>query len=108
MINVTFCEIVYPAPEDDEDDYCPEGESTTRSDTVSFRELVRLMSEYSTPSCSPARGEVYEWMMTEPEQDYRTGEWIDRSMHFDRINPGRRAKYWRLAMQAAGILRGTK
>ena len=108
MINVTFCEIVYPAPEDDEDDYCPEGESTTRSDTVTFRELVRLMEDYRYPSCSPARGEVYEWMMTEIEQDYRTGEWIDRSMHFARINPARRAKYWRLAMQAAGILRGTK
>jgi hypothetical protein len=51
---------------------------------------------------------VYEWMMTEIEQDYRTGEWIDRSMHFARINPARRAKYWRLAMKAAGILRGTK
>jgi hypothetical protein len=104
MINVTFCEIVYPAPEDDEDDYCPEGESTTRSDTVTFRELVRLMRQYCTPSCSPARGEVYEWMMTEIEQDYRTGEWIDRSMHFARINPARRAKYWRLAMKAAGVI----
>lgn len=104
MINVTFCEIVYPAPEDDEDDYCPEGESTTRSDTVTFRELVRLMEEYRYPSCSPARGEVYEWMSCEPEPDYWTGEQVDKSLHFDRINPGRRAKYWRLAMKAAGVI----
>jgi hypothetical protein len=104
MIDVTFCETVYPAPEDDEDDYCPEGESETRSDTVTFRELVRLMRQYCTPSCSPARGEVYEWMMAEPEQDYRTGEHIDRSLHFARINPARRAKYWRLAMKAAGVI----
>jgi len=105
MINVTFCETVYPAPEDDEDDYCPEGESETRFDTVTFRELVRLMREYSTPSCSHGIGATYEWLNADPEQDYRTGEWIEKSLHFARINPARRAKYWRLAMKAAGVIK---
>jgi hypothetical protein len=48
---------------------------------------------------------VYEWLNCEPEPDYWTGEQVDKSLHFDHINPGRRAKYWKLAMKAAGVIK---
>jgi hypothetical protein len=104
MIKVIFCTTTYPPPDDD-DYYNPEGEAETRSDFVNFRELVELMRDYCYPSCSPPRGETFEWMNAEPEQDYRTGEHIDRSLHFARDNPSRRVKYWRLAMKAAGVIK---
>jgi hypothetical protein len=97
MIQITRIETVYPAPVDDDGDYCPDGEASSTDDSVSFRELVDLMREYSIPSCSPARGEPY--------QDPYSGEWTVTSVHYSRDNPPRMAKYWRAAMRAAGLVR---
>jgi len=98
-------ETTYSAPEGDED-YCSEGESMeTMHEPVTFRELVDLMREHAHPSCSPASGAPFEWLSTEPEQDYRTGEWTERTLHFSRANPPHAARYWRLAMKAAGLIR---
>lgn len=105
MIRITRIETVYPAPSDDEADYCPDGESTSTDDSVSFRELVDLMREHMHPSCSPARGETFEWVSSEAYQDPYTGEYTESSVHFSRENPPRMAKYWRAAMRAAGHVR---
>jgi hypothetical protein len=105
MIRVTRIETTYPAPIDG-DDYCPEPESVwANDDDVTFRELVRLMREHLHPSCSPARGDTREWLTTEAEQDWRTGEYTEHSLHYSRENPPRAAKYWRAAMRAAGFAR---
>jgi hypothetical protein len=106
MIKINLIETVYPAPADDEDDYCPDGESSTSMETVGFRELVELMREYSQPSCFPAVGETYEWLsQPDMEQDMFTGEYTERTLHYSHDNAPRWAKYWRRAMAAAGIIR---
>jgi hypothetical protein len=106
MILIHHYETTYPAPEGDED-YCPDGETEQLmvDEPVTFRGLVDLMREHAHPSCSPASGAPFEWLSTEPEQDYRTGEWTERTLHFSRANPPHAARYWRLAMKAAGLIR---
>jgi len=87
-------------------DECPDATVEDQStDEVSFRELVQLMSKFQHASCSPAIGATYEWLSTEPELDYITGDYITESLHFDRANEARKAKYWRKAMQLAGLAR---
>lgn len=102
MIRITRIETVYPAPADDEEDYCPDGESDSRDETVSFRELVDLMRDHCMPSCSHLRGTEGEWFSTEPYQDPYTGEYSEASLHYSRDNSPRMLKYWRAAMRAAG------
>jgi hypothetical protein len=105
MIQIKFIETVYAAPADEEEDYCPDGDASSTDDTVGFRELVALMrQQYSQPSCSPASGATSEWLSDWPDQDYRTGDWTERSMHYAPTNPPRSARYWKLAMRAAGII----
>ena len=85
-------------------DDCPDATVEDQStDEVSFRELVQLMKRFQYASCSPAIGAVYEWLSTEPELDYITGDYITESLHFDRSNEARKAKYWRKAMQLTGL-----
>jgi hypothetical protein len=108
VIKITLIETVYPAPDDDEDDYCPDGEASISTETVSFRELVELMREYSQPwrACVPAVGATYEWLsQPDMEQDMFTGEYTERTLHYSHDNAPRWAKYWRLAMVKAGIVR---
>ena len=100
MITITRIETVYPAPEDD--DYCPEGESTSQDETVSFRELVDLMRDHPMPSSSHLQGTQWEWLSSEAYQDPYSGEYTEHSIHFSRENPPRNLKYWRAAMIAAG------
>jgi hypothetical protein len=56
----------------------------------------------------PASGETYEWLTSYAEQDFRTGAYESESIHFCRSNPPRLAKYWRKAMEAAGILKSNR
>lgn len=102
MITISRIETVYPAPDYDEDDYCPEGESTSQNETVSFRELVDLMREHPMPSSSPLQGTQWDWLSSEPYQDPYTGAYVEYSIHFAPKNPARNLKYWRAAMIAAG------
>lgn len=102
MITITRIETVYPAPEDDEGDYCPDGESTSQNETVSFRELVDLMREHPMPSSSHLQGTQWEWLSSEPYQDPYSGEYTEHSIHYAASNPARSLKYWRAAMIAAG------
>lgn len=103
MLKITRIETVYPAPADEEEDYCPDGETDTRDEEVTFRELVDLMREHSMPSCSYLRGNVSEWFSTESYQDPYTGEYSEQSIHFSHDNPPRMRKYWKAAMKAAGF-----
>lgn len=106
MIRVIQLETTYPAPEDDDSDYCPDGETVeTMEELFTFRELVALMQEHPHPSCSPAAGSTREWLSSDSEQDYRTGEWTVRTLHYSRENEFRNEKYWQAAMKAAGIVR---
>ncbi|NDG28204.1 MAG: hypothetical protein EB120_13640 [Proteobacteria bacterium] len=87
-------------------DDCPDVTVEDQSaDEVSFKELVQLMCKFKYVSCSPAVGATYEWLSTEPECDYVTGDYITESLHFDRANEARKAKYWQKAMQLAGLAR---
>jgi hypothetical protein len=99
MILITKIETVYAAPDDD--DY-PDGESSTDTVSVGFRELVDLMREHTFPSCSHLQGTPWEWFSTEPYQDPYTGESTEQSIHYSPANPNRNRKYWRAAMLAAG------
>lgn len=102
MIRITRIETVYPAPADDEEDYCPDGESSSTDDAVSFRELVDLLREHQHPSSSHLRGDAFEWFSTEAYQCPYSGEYTEQSLHYSRENPPRMLKYWRAAIRAAG------
>ena len=104
MIKITMVVTTYPAPADDEEDYCPDGKADVTEHEVGFRELVRMLSDYRHPSCWPASGGVREWLTNEASQDYRTGAWAENSIHFSHENAPRYAKYWRAAWRAAGII----
>ena len=65
-----------------------------------FRELVDEMREYMEPSCSPI-GENDFWVTSEASQDYRTGDYTSYSLHFDRDQPERLRRFWRLAWEAS-------
>ena len=46
---------------------------------------------------------VDDWASAEADQDYRTGEWCERTIHFHRDNPPRVLKHWQKALRAAGL-----
>lgn len=103
MLKITRITGRYPAPEENED-FCPEATIESADELVSFRELVALMEAHPHPSSWPPSGSIREWVSTETEQDYRTGEFTECSLHYAHDNPPGRAKYWRAAMRAAGHL----
>jgi len=102
LISRTY-EIV--TPESAEEGEAAESGFLSEGEAVTFRELVSLMREHPNPSCYPARGEAFEWLSSYPEADYRDASETTESLHYARENPARRAKYWRKAMMAAGIIR---
>ena len=68
-----------------------------------FRELVSLLkSIYVYPSESPVSRSSRVWFTSETEQDYRTGEYRNESIHYSAENPSRKVKYWIKAMRCAG------
>ena len=104
MIKITRIIERNPAP--DEHDDCPDYQIDDQiTEQISFRDLVEEMRRFIYPSVSHPSGSIYEWLMTEPEPDYRTGDVIHESIHFDHDNPPRAAKYWRKAMKAAGLIK---
>lgn len=104
MITITKIETTYPAPDDDEEDYCPDGDAWSETFNVSFRELVDLMRDYSFSSgvawSAPPWG-----LSNEPYQDPYSGEWTENSLHYSPDNSSKNAKYWRAALRAAGIIK---
>ena len=77
------------------------------NEPVGFRELVDMIGRegFFYPSCSPATGSPYEWLETEPDTDYRTGEQTHYALHFSSLNNPRAAKYWKRAMQAHNLIK---
>lgn len=98
MITITHVETTYPPPADDEEDYCPDGESTSYDREYTFRELLTLIEKYPDPSSSHMRGETSEWFSRQ-DQDYRTGDYVTESIHFAHGQNPRNAKYWRAAIR---------
>lgn len=75
---------------------------------LEFRELVHMMTRgcFYFPSCYPAAGSVYEWYSTGSDIiDYETGTYREESIHYHPDNPPHKAKYWKLAAQAAGLVK---
>ena len=106
-IPITLIDTVYPAPADDEADYCPDGEADAHDTRVEFRELVRMIRDggYSEPSSFPidAPG-AHDWLCApDMEPDYRTGELTARSLHLSACATARETRYWAKAWRAAGV-----
>lgn len=77
-----------------------------KAESVSFRDLVRLMRKCSEGSAWPLVGDISEaYSSGFYTSDYRTGTERAESLHYCRENPPRCAKYWRLAAIAAGLVR---
>ena len=74
---------------------------------VTFRELVDMIGRegFFYPSCSPATGSTFEWLETEPETDFKTGEQTSFALHYSSKNKPAAAKYWRAAFQAHHLTR---
>lgn len=70
----------------------------------SFRETVELLRGGET-SDSPCDGNARVWVTHYGEMDYRTGDTENESIHFSRLNSPHKARYWKLALKAAGLLR---
>lgn len=111
MLPVLFVTTVYPAPDSDEDDYCPEpAESDSDTMPMGFRELVRAIQHggYSHPSSSHRTARdvtARDWLSAESEQDMWTGDYTERSVHLDASATPHQLRYWRLAWRAAGIVK---
>jgi hypothetical protein len=74
---------------------------------MTFRELVKAL-RYGESSCYRARGETFEWVTQDQGEThayFERGEQESRSYHFSRNNPPRKARYWRLAFKAAGLIK---
>lgn len=105
MLTINLVSETYEYPDSDEDiDMDGPTDSDIRTESVSFRELVCLMREYSQPSRYPPVGADYEWL-SRSQTDYRTGVDFVESLHYARENPTRNLKYWRAAMRAAGFVK---
>jgi hypothetical protein len=111
MLPILFVETVYAAPGDDCDDYCPEpAESDTDTLFMGFRELVRAIQHggYSHASASHRTARdvtAWDWLSADSEQDYRTGDVTERSIHLEASATPHQVRYWRLAWKAAGIVK---
>jgi hypothetical protein len=104
MLTINLVTETYDWPCGDEEPAQEPSDSDIRTESVSFRELVSIMREYSEPSCYPPVGADFEWL-SRSETDYRTGADTVESLHYARENPTRNLKYWRAAMKAAGFVK---
>lgn len=100
-----YFEIV--TPESAEDCDAAERGILAEGERLTLRELIRAM-QGGESSCYPARGDVFEWVSI-PQGGTRAyfedGEEETHTVHFSRDNPPRNARYWRIAMIAAGIVK---
>lgn len=110
-VRINIVTTVYPPPDFDgaDVDYMPDGESDMETREMTFSELVAFIANenVTTPSSSPppAKPGPGDWLSCETYQDYRSGDWMEKSVHFSRDNAPRFRKYWRWAWRAAGIIK---
>lgn len=103
LINKTFSRTT---PESAEEGEFSETGFEWENAEVTFHELVELMESHYNPSCYPADGGIYEWYSTNFEViDYQEMIEEETSIHYSSDNPPRKAKYWKLAAQCAGIVK---
>ena len=71
-----------------------------------FSELVQELRNFSETSSYPCTGAARDWVSTGYSvEDYLTMTARSESLHFSHDNPTRKAKYWRKALQVAGLAR---
>lgn len=79
------------------------------NDAVTFRELVAILRDGQ--ACTwPATGDTREWVSKDQGETYAFfahGARESHSIHYSRDNPAHKARYWRLAFIAAGLIRPT-
>ena len=69
-----------------------------------FRDLVQELRNFSETSSYPCTGAARDWVSTGYSvEDYSTMTERSESLHFSHDNPARKAKYWRKALQMAGL-----
>ena len=85
MFKATLITTVYPAPTDDEEDYCPDGESEIEEyNKVNLTCLWFIAREYGCLMTSSSDGSG--WLHSESEEDYRTGERTEYSLHITNVH----------------------
>jgi hypothetical protein len=62
-----------------------------------FRDLIRELRYF--PLASSSEIGPHTWVSSEPEQDYRTGEYRTEHLHF--VGPESKRKYWIKALKLA-------
>jgi hypothetical protein len=76
----------------------------SQDEPYAFRELVDALRN-GEPSCYPTQGFTFEWVTVdcgETREFFERGERRTEYIHFSRSNTPHAARYWRLAMIAAG------
>ena len=74
-----------------------------------FRELVQYIKRegFLNPSCYPlndATDVTQVWLEDGGDEDYSTGAVTHRTLHFDYYKQPHKAKYWRWALKASGVM----
>lgn len=111
MITVDIAYSIITAESAEKGDYAESGMHAT--ETLTFRELVRMLRDYSKCSAYPCTGDVSEWVTSDVSMyspyfrgHMERGETREHSMHYSHTNPTRNAKYWRAALRASGFIKG--
>jgi hypothetical protein len=98
LVTTTY-EIV--TPESAENGEAEESGFLSEDIPYGFRELVDAMRG-GDPSSWPRAG-ARDWVTHVEDVNYRDGSQESRSLHLSHKNSPRAAKYWILAMRAAGV-----
>jgi len=98
MLKLTKCWAQY-----DDDGECID--DSTDDIELSFRDLIDLIRYCHESSCYPSTGSINEWVYLSRDDDYHNGGQTEETLHYDRGQPERRAKYWRKAFEYVGIVR---
>jgi hypothetical protein len=87
----------------------PDGNADCETREMTFSELVAFISNENVtmPSSwpAPANPGLGDWLTCGTYQGYRSGEWMEKSVHFSRDNAPRLRKYWAKAWRAAGVIK---
>jgi hypothetical protein len=106
MILITRCfEVV--TPESGECGETAESGFVAQDEPYGFRELVEAL-EGGEPSSWPCRGSTRDWVTQdegETREFFETGTRRSESIHFSRKNKPHAARYWRMALIAAGHMK---
>ena len=103
LIDKTFSEVT---PESAEHGDTSDSGHVCVNCEYTFRALVQELRNFSETSSYPCAGSPRDWVSTSYSvEDYSTMTARSESLHFSHDNPARKAKYWRKALQVAGLAR---